>query len=398
MLQRIPRLTARRWAQIGGLAALALVLVAALMFRDEILRASLDPKAPFQTYRPPDAPDYAQRDAWVLLPADPAHWAAGDGPADVFFVHPTTYNGGEDWNGPIGHPRSARMLDQVMIPNYAGPFAKAGRLFAPRYRQASLYAMLSLREDARAARAFAYEDVRRAWRLYLDRYNQRRPVVLVGVEQGGSILARLLREEVARDPALQGRLVAAYLIQTVTPADTYGRGGVPAACAARAQARCVVAYAAIPRGAGGMGRRILRRALVWNGAGELEPLAGRAPLCVNPLLGAATTAPAPREANLGAANASQLEWGVRPAFLPRQVSAQCVEGLLQVSRPRSPSLKPAGGWADRLKAAPYNPFYLDLEADALARLKALRADPNARLPAPPITTSIEVRRARVMGR
>ncbi len=93
------------------------------------------------------------------------------------------------------------------------------------------------------------------------------------------------------------------------------------------------------------------------------------------LLGGAGATPASPRANLGATNASMLEWGVRPAFLPRQVSAQCVGGLLRVSRPRSPSLKPAGGWADQVKAPGYNLFYLDLETDALARLRALRTSP-----------------------
>ena len=55
-----------------------------------------------------------------------------------------------------------------MLPNYAGPFVRVGRLFAPRYRQASLFAQLTLRDDARDAREFAYGDVRRAFDYYLD--------------------------------------------------------------------------------------------------------------------------------------------------------------------------------------------------------------------------------------
>jgi hypothetical protein len=82
---------------------------------------------------------------------------------DVFFIHPTTFNGGHDWNGPIADKASARELDRVMLPNYAGPFGRVGRVFAPRYRQASLYAYkIALREDARDARVFAYDDVQNA--------------------------------------------------------------------------------------------------------------------------------------------------------------------------------------------------------------------------------------------
>ena len=98
---------------------------------------------------------------------------------------------------------------------------------------------------------------------------------------------------------------------------------------------------------------------------------GRQPLCFNPLLGATTDEPAPARLNLGAANATGLEWDARPAFLTRQVGAKCDRGVLRLTRPRSSSLKPSGSWADRLKVPGYNVFYADLEADAKARLSAL---------------------------
>jgi hypothetical protein len=114
------------------------------------------------------------------------------------------------------------------------------------------------------------------------------------------------------------------------------------------------------------------------------------------MLGAATGTLAPSRNNLGAANATDLEWGVQPAFLPDQVSAQCRGGLLWVTHPRSPTLKATGGWVERQKQPGYNLFFADLEADARERLKALQL--SGGLPAPPITTSIAVRRVPVMGR
>ncbi len=377
---------------------LTLVLVAAFLFRDEILRTSLDPRQPYQTYRPPPAPDYARASAWALLPRDPLQPSPRDGPADVFFIHPTTYNGGEHWNGPIDHPRARRQLEQVMLPNYAGPFLRGGRLFAPRYRQASLYAMLALREDARAARTFAYGDVRRAFLTFLERYNQGRPFLVVGVEQGGVLAERLVRDEVARDPGRLQRMAGAYFIGSILPADEHGPASRIPACRVRLQARCAVAYQSVPRDGEQLGRRLLSRALVWGKGDELDLLAGRPSLCVNPLSGRADGALESERANLGAANATALEWGLRPAFLPHQVSAQCEGGLLRISRPSSPELKPAGGWADRLKAPGYQLFYADLEADALARISALEATPGFHLPATPITVSIPVRRVPVLGR
>ena len=393
---RLTRPTIKAGLRIGGWILLALALTAAFVFRDQLLRASLDPRQPFQTYRPPPAPDYASRSAWALLPADPARPAAQDGPADVFFVHPTTYNGGEQWNGPIGYQRAARQLSNVMLPNYAGPFGSAGRMFAPRYRQASVYAMASLREDALDARRFAYRDVKAAFDLYLARYNRGRPFILAGAEQGGSLAALLLRDEIAKNPSLLGRVAGAYFLQTVVPADEYGPGAVVPACTTRSQARCVVAYMPVTEGRLGTARRILGRALAWNAAGELASLGERPPLCVNPLLGAASAAVAPKRDNLGAANATGLEWGTRPGYLPHEVSSQCRDGLLWVSRPKSSTLKAVGGWAERQKPAGYNLFYADLEADARERVRALAVAGG--LPAPPITTSVWVRRAPIMGR
>ncbi len=393
-----PLLTFRTWSRLAGGVVLALALIAAFVFRDEILRASLDPKQPYQTYRPPAAPDYGRTSSWALLPGDPSHPSARDGVADVFFIHPTTYNGGEHWNGPIDHSRSRRLLEQVMLPNYAGPFFRSGRLFAPRYRQASLYAMLALREDAREARAFAYGDIRQAFQTYLHRFNQGRPFIVVGVEQGGALAARLVRDEIAGDPRLRQRMAAAYFIGTLVPADAYGPASAIPACDRRGQARCVVAYMPVTGDGEAVGRRLLHRALVWGSGGDLELLEPRAALCVNPLSGSAGDDPAPERDNLGAANATDLEWGVRPAFLPHQVAARCAGGLLRISRASSPALKPAGGWADRLKAPGFQLFYADLEADAQARLKALQSTPGFHLPALPIGDSETVRRVPVMGR
>jgi hypothetical protein len=55
------------------------------------------------------------------------------------------------------------------------------------------------------------------------------------------------------------------------------------------------------------------------------------------------------------------------------VGAQCKDGVLRLTRPKSPSLKPTGSWADRRKVPGYNLFYANLEADAEARVEALAA-------------------------
>jgi hypothetical protein len=355
-----------RWLAIGTLAVLALLLIAYTAFRGDVIRYSLDPKIPFQTYRPPPAPDYSQGRAWALLPTHPQEPTPAEPAADVFFLAPTTFDGGRHWNAPIGDSRADRIFRQVMAPNYAGPFVRLGRIFSPRYREAGLYSLMTLREDAREARKFAYSDVAEAFRAWRDRYGGTRPFIIVGVEQGGTLATRLLAEEVAPDPGLRARLAAAYLIETVVPAD----GAPLPPCQARGETGCLAAWASAPQDDPVRGRLILDRALVWQPGGDLDNLKGPA-LCFNPILGAATDQPAGARLHQGAANATGLEWGARPAFLARQVSARCVNGVLRVSEPRSGSLKPAGSWIEQRRSPGYNLFYADLESDARARLAAL---------------------------
>jgi hypothetical protein len=357
----------RFWLALGA-AALAVVIFAALMiWRDDILEALLDPQVPYTVYKPPPAPDYARAGAWDHLPA------AGEGAAvDVFFIHPTTYDGGRNWNGPIADKGAARLYTHVMAPNYAAPFARAGRVFAPRYRQASLYTSLTVFDDAIEAREFAYGDVRAAFDYYLAHLGAHRPFILAGVEQGGQLAARLLREVVAPDPALRRRLVAAYLIETGVPAAAFGPDAPIPACRRRDEAGCVVAWVSARQGDFPRVISILTRSKVWSADGHLVNLAGAPLLCVNPLLGAADNSPAPPRLNLGAANATSLEWGARPGFMVRQVGAQCIDGILRVSRPRSATLIPHGSFTERLRVPDYNLFWADLEADSLARTAAWR--------------------------
>ena len=381
----------KRTVSAAVVVLLALVVMAAFVWRDDIASNALDPKEPFQTYRPPAAPDYTRRAAWALLPAHPEVWTASDPAADVFFVGPTSFDGGPHWNSPIDDVQADKFFRRVVAPNYAGPFVRVGRLFAPRYRQASLYTLLTLREDARDARRFAYADVAAAFRQYLAADNKGRPFIIVGVEQGGTLASRLIAEEVVRDPSVQARLAAAYLIETVVSADA---PPLPP-CAGPRQVGCLAAWASAFEHDGERVQALKDRSLVWSANGELENISGRAPLCFNPLLGAVTNAPAPAKLNLGAANATGLEWGARPAFLTRQVSARCDDGILRVSRPKPKMLKSAGSWADRRKVPGYNLFYGDLEADAKRRVAALTSSPGFVRPAPPITEVRAVKTSRV---
>lgn len=365
-----PRLTLRQWVGWSGLFLVVLLSAALAVWQGDILRAGLDPQVPFQTYQPPVKPDYATGDAWALNEA----LAPGSGKAAIFFVHSTTYDGGREWNGPTVNRKADAYLQNVVLPNYAGPFAQAGAVSAPRYRQASLYTRLTLREDAREARAFAYRDIEAAFETWIARHAEG-PIVLAGVEQGGELLERLLQERVVPDSDLRNRLVVTYLIDVVAPSERFGTE--TPLCVVRKQAGCVVVWAPIADQDDPSARRRLRRALTWNEKGQLVGVDARPLACVNPITGSVRSPVSAQRQNIGATNATGLEWGARPALLSRAVAAECRNGLLRYTHPESESLQRNTAWVDRWKSMPYNLFYGDIERDLQVRLATWSASQPA---------------------
>src|SRR5262245_9689172 len=106
-----------RWLALLLLAAALILGLATGIFWDDLMKTALDPKTPFQTYKPPRAPDYSQAAAWWLLPGDAGGAPVAAAGADVFFIAPTAFDGGREWNAPIGAARAERVFRQVMAPN-----------------------------------------------------------------------------------------------------------------------------------------------------------------------------------------------------------------------------------------------------------------------------------------
>jgi hypothetical protein len=129
--------------------------------------------------------DYSDPAAWSALPdrkdaADllPLKSTLKDGQAeakaDVFFIHPTifTYKPENEyvWNASMTDAALNSRVDSSTILNQATAFNAAGRIFAPRYRQAHYQAFVTeFKEDKAAALDVAYSDVKRAFEYYLAR-------------------------------------------------------------------------------------------------------------------------------------------------------------------------------------------------------------------------------------
>ncbi len=365
----------KRKAVLIGAVVGTVVAVSFFYLQNDIYRNALDPKIPFQIYKAPPAPDYARADTWYLNPAL-ANYSADPRKVDVFFLHGTSYDGGRNWLGAIDSHQAVDGVERIQLPNYAAPFAIMGNVYAPKYRQASLYTQLTGRDDAREARRFSYTDAQAAFRAFLKQRKGGNGFVIVGLEQGGLLAERLLRDEVDPHPELKSQLVAAYLLETMAPSGHYtGAMAQAPVCQSRNQTGCLVAYMSVDSGRPDQALQNLKRAVSWDRSSELVSLGSDKAVCVNPLVGTETDTQIDAKHAQGATNATGLDWGTEPALIVRKVSARCLGGLLVVDKPSSPTFRDSGTWADQRKVNPYNLFYGDLQADIQARWQAFQARP-----------------------
>ncbi len=375
-----------RLTLLGVIAFALLLIAAAIGFRDNLFKHLTNPRSPFVTTTPPPAPDYAMASTWARRPD-----SVGPAQAAVFFVHPTTYWGGSRWNAPILGGEAQERLDGGVIPTHAGPFMEVGAVYAPRYRQSSLYTFLTHHYDAQRARAFAYEDVAAAFDAFVRQVPPDAPIIVAGVEQGGLHVLGLLQDKF-RTPSMRQRLVAAYVIDQATPLDLFeGPLSGVAPCREPDDVRCVVSWGPVDAENPREIRRFQDRSMTWDQAGRLVETRNRALHCVNPIQGAATEDYVPARNHKGAVDASGLEAGVTPAPLANQTSAQCQDGALLVDEPKSRSLRPRFSLGVRFKPPVANLFYADTAADVTKRYGAflILREEEGRM-APPIDTVISI--------
>lgn len=205
------------------------VLLASLLYSCATTR----PLGGFDSEQVQAAPDYNDPAYWAALPTkkDPADQVPQglasvqkEPKADVFFLYPTIYTGRKgdtEWNAPVDDTVFNQRVDESTILFQASAFNAAGRVFAPRYRQAHLSAYYT-DNTAAAKKAFelAYQDLKTAFQYYLYHYNQGRPIIIAAHSQGTTHGRRLVKEFFDGKP-LQDQLVAAYLIGIAVPKDEF---------------------------------------------------------------------------------------------------------------------------------------------------------------------------------
>ncbi|MGB3077844.1 MAG: DUF3089 domain-containing protein [Saprospiraceae bacterium] len=173
----------------------------------------------------PAPPDYSLIKNWAALPtvADSAdvvpiaswHDEQSTAQADVFFIHPTTYTGkvkNHQLNADVADKKLNLATDKSTIRYQASIFNGAGKIYAPRYRQANLKVFYALDKapELKSALDLAYADVKTAFQYYMDHYNQGRPFIIASHSQGSLHASRLINELIDGTP-LQDKLIVAYM-------------------------------------------------------------------------------------------------------------------------------------------------------------------------------------------
>ena len=177
----------------------------------------------FQNKEVPEAPDYLNEENWAVLPStysvDLKEFetkAIDSLRADVFYVYPTLNTSKEDlrWNAPIADlEQQDKVLNKVVL-FQASAFITSGKLYVPYYRQAHLRSYSMLEKGGKKALLLAYSDIKKAFKVYLKKYNNGRPIIIASHSQGSTHTKFLLRD-FFDDKPLQQKLIAAYIVGTV---------------------------------------------------------------------------------------------------------------------------------------------------------------------------------------
>ena len=167
----------------------------------------------------PQAPNYHLLSSWAVLPSkyteefkEFASQQIDTLQADIFYLYPTLNSDKKDirWNAPIDDAeQNEKVLGKATLMQ-ASAFATSGKVYVPYYRQAHLRSYSMMNTGGKEAQELAYSDVKKAFEVYLKKYNQGRPIVMVGHSQGTTHTLRLLAD-FFDDKPLQKKLIAAYI-------------------------------------------------------------------------------------------------------------------------------------------------------------------------------------------
>ena len=317
-----------------------------------LLTACLKPGHDFSYYPQPPVPDYSKTANWAALPdmkdsadALPPGENLADGQAeanaDVFYIHPTVNFSRKNWNGDVNDAKLNHTVDIYPLRFQASVFNGMCKVYAPRYRQATLYSFID-KSKVNGAKALdlAYTDVVSAFQYYLDHYNQGRPFIIASHSQGSRHAYRLLRDYFETNPQLRKQLICAYTVGFTT--DTVYQFIQP--CDSSTQTGCILSW----------------NTYKWGTKSE-KGILGENCFCANPLSWKCDTAFAGRDKSLGGIprKYDRLDKGV--------VAAKVNNGILWIQKPNKKGYFHVG---NNYHVSDYNLFYMNIRTNVKDSVEA----------------------------
>lgn len=185
---------------------------------------SCSARIPLHTFEeeiPKADPDYSNINHWMahpdkydpsdVLPANILNDTLCLDSIDVFFVYPTIYFDGLEWNTPIENKKLNRKISNLVFKNQANVFSGMAHIYSPIYRQMHIH---GYKDNINGIKAFdiAYEDIEKAFKYYLKYFNKGNRIVLAGHSQGTHLLQKLYTDYLFENDSIFRKIELAYLV------------------------------------------------------------------------------------------------------------------------------------------------------------------------------------------
>ena len=175
----------------------------------------------FEEEIPKTVPDYTTLDQWIahpdkfdnsdLLPKNLIDDTLCLDSIDVFFIYPTSYVRGDQWNADIADKKINRKTHNNAIKYQSSVFCGLANVYAPIYRQIHIH---GYNDNNNGVKAFdvAYKDVERAFKYYLKHYNNGNRIVIAGHSQGTNHAEKLFTDFLLKNDSILKKVELSYMI------------------------------------------------------------------------------------------------------------------------------------------------------------------------------------------
>ena len=319
--------------------------------------------------------DYSKNSSWAALPLikDEADMIPegesgidqNNSPVDVFFVHPTGYLKGDYWTDPLEEKSATMENTQWMMANQASAYNGCCSVYAPHYRQASIYSYFGSDELRAEVHNFVYQDVKKSFEYFIENFSNGRPFIIASHSQGTHHSIRLLAEEIDSSD-LYPRMVGAYIIGGMISKDWMSSMENIGVCESAEQIGCLVHWdtmnvAQINKDMPLYSNNICVNPISWKNEGslsELQDAKGAVPVSGEFVLEFS-----------GDDGPTDQIFTPLEAPLKKYVQAQCKDGALFASDQTGTRFQTFSGSGGNYHGLDYALFYVDIRENA--KLKVL---------------------------